>query len=147
MQGLKIYSSKHEETNYRIDDKLKELVNKPANNPEFNNETLLYELYKEYDKEYDIEIMLYKSAKDVFKKYRGKKLPKVKELSDEFGRILSEKRKLYEEYKTAKKEMMDYQIAKSNVDKVKRYQPDKFCVLFRHKVEVVHRYTLYMFVV
>lgn len=71
------------------------------------------------------EIMLYKSAKDVFKKYRGKKLPKVKELSDEFGRILSEKRKLYEEYKTAKKEMMDYQIAKSNVDKVKRYQPDK----------------------
>ena len=71
------------------------------------------------------EIMLYKSAKDVFKKYEGKKLPKVKELSDEFGRILSEKRKLYEEYKNAKKEMMDYQIAKSNVDKVKRYQPDK----------------------
>ena len=71
------------------------------------------------------EIMLYKSAKDVFKKYKGKKLPKVKELSDEFGRILSEKRKLYEEYKNAKKEMMDYQIAKSNVDKVKRYQPDK----------------------
>ena len=27
-----------------IYDKLKELVNKPANNPKFNNETLLYEL-------------------------------------------------------------------------------------------------------
>ena len=80
---------------------------------------------KKFFEEHRAEIMLYKTAKDVFKKYRGKKLPKVKELSDEFGRILSEKRKLYEEYKTAKKEMMDYQIAKSNVDKVKRYQPDK----------------------
>lgn len=80
---------------------------------------------KKFFEEHRAEIMLYKSAKDVFKKYKGKKLPKVKELSDEFGRILSEKRKLYEEYKTAKKEMMDYQIAKSNVDKVKRYQPDK----------------------
>ena len=39
-----------------IYDKLKELVNKPANNPKFNNETLLYELYKEYYEEYDIEI-------------------------------------------------------------------------------------------
>jgi hypothetical protein len=80
---------------------------------------------KKFFEEHRAEIMLYKSAKDVFKKHEGKKLPKVKELSDEFGRILSGKRKLYEEYKNAKKEMMDYQIAKSNVDKVKRYQPDK----------------------
>ena len=40
----------------------------------------------------------------------------MKELSEEYGRILSEKRKLYEEYRTAKKEMMDYQIAKRDVD-------------------------------
>lgn len=42
-------------SNY-IYDKLKELVEQPANNPKFNNETLLYELYREYDMEYDIEI-------------------------------------------------------------------------------------------
>ena len=40
----------------------------------------------------------------------------MKELSEEYGRILSEKRKLYEEYRIAKKEMMDYQIAKRDID-------------------------------
>ncbi len=80
---------------------------------------------KKFFEEHRAEILLYKSAKEVFKEYRGQKFPKVKELSDEFGRILAEKRKLYEEYKMAKKEMMDYQIAKSNVDKVRGYQPDR----------------------
>lgn len=91
----------------------------------------IYDVYhrsgysKKFFEEHRAEILLYKSAKEVFKKYRGQKLPKVKELSDEFGKVLAEKRKLYEDYKTAKKEMMDYQIAKSNVDKVRGYQPER----------------------
>ena len=80
---------------------------------------------KKFFEEHRAEILLYRSAKDVFKKYKGQKLPKVKVLSEEFGKVLAEKRKLYEDYKTAKKEMMDYQIAKSNVDKIRGYQPDK----------------------
>ena len=36
--------------------KLEELVNQPAQDPMFNNETRLYELFLENDKEYDIEI-------------------------------------------------------------------------------------------
>ena len=91
----------------------------------------LYEAYhksgysKKFFEEHRAEILLYRSAKDVFKKYKGQKIPKVKELSEEFGKVLAEKRKLYEDYKDAKKEMMDYQIAKSNVDRIRGYQPDK----------------------
>lgn len=42
-------------SNY-IYDKLKELVEKPAKNPTFKDESLLWEKFKEYDDEYDIEI-------------------------------------------------------------------------------------------
>lgn len=63
------------------------------------------------------EIQIHKSAKAIFDKYQIRKFPKWKELSEEYGRILSEKRKLYEEYRAAKKKMMDYQIAKQDIDK------------------------------
>ncbi len=73
---------------------------------------------KKFYERHRAEIKLHKAAKEVFNKQGGKKIPKVRELSEEYGRVLSEKRKLYEEYKLAKKEMMDYQIAKRNVDQV-----------------------------
>ena len=56
-------------------------------------------------------------AKEAFKKFEGQKLPKVKELSEEYAKILQEKRKLYESYKETRKEMMDYQIAKQDIDR------------------------------
>lgn len=62
------------------------------------------------------EIMLHKAAKAAFDELHVKKLPKVKDLSAEYSRILKEKRSLYDEYRRAKREMMDYQIAKQNVD-------------------------------
>ena len=37
--------------------KLEELVNQPAQDPMFNNETRLYELFLENDKEYDIVLL------------------------------------------------------------------------------------------
>ena len=43
-------------------------------------------------------------------------LKKVKELSAEYVGILAEKKKLYGEYRSVKKDMMDYQIAKQNID-------------------------------
>lgn len=63
------------------------------------------------------EILLHKAAKEAFDKLEMKQLPKMKELSAEYSQILSEKRKLYEEYREAKKEMMDYQIAKQDIDR------------------------------
>ena len=63
------------------------------------------------------EILLHKAAKDAFNKLQMKKLPRVKDLSAEYDRILNEKRQLYDEYKVAKKEMRDYQIAKQDIDR------------------------------
>lgn len=71
---------------------------------------------KKFLEEHRQEITLHQAAKEAFNRLDGRKLPKVKELSEKYGQILSEKRKLYEEYHTAKKEMMDYQIAKRDIN-------------------------------
>ena len=62
------------------------------------------------------EILLHKAAKEAFSKLPDGKIPKVKELNEEFARMLSEKKAAYSEYKKVKKEMRDYQIAKQNVE-------------------------------
>lgn len=72
---------------------------------------------KKFYEEHREAIQIHKAAKDTFDKLHIKKLPKWNELSDEYGRILAEKKKLYDEYHLAKKEMMDYQIAKQDIDK------------------------------
>ena len=61
------------------------------------------------------EITLHKAAKEAFPKLPDGKIPKVKDLNEEFVRLLSEKKAAYSEYKKIKKEMRDYQIAKQNV--------------------------------
>ena len=72
---------------------------------------------KEYLETHREEILLHKAAKETFNQIRMKQLPKMKELSAEYRQVLTEKRKLYEEYRAAKKEMMDYQIAKQDIDR------------------------------
>ncbi len=62
------------------------------------------------------EILLHKAAKEAFSKLPGGKILKVKDLNEEFARLLSEKKEAYSEYKKIKKEMRDYQIAKQNVE-------------------------------
>ena len=63
------------------------------------------------------EILLHKAAKESFDKRGLKRLPKVKDLAVEYGAILAEKRKLYEEYRSVKQDMMNYQIAKQDIDR------------------------------
>ena len=62
------------------------------------------------------EITLHKAAKEAFSHLPDGKIPKVKDLNEEFARLLSEKKAAYSEYKKIKKEMRDYQIAKQNVE-------------------------------
>jgi polyhydroxyalkanoate synthesis regulator phasin len=62
------------------------------------------------------EIMLHKAAKDAFNQLEGKKLPSIKALSAQYAQILAEKKKLYEEYRLVRKEMMNYQVAKRDID-------------------------------
>ena len=71
---------------------------------------------KKFLEEHRQEILLHKAAKKAFDELGVKKLPKVKELNAEYAEILAEKKKLYGEYREAKKEMQEIQRAKYDID-------------------------------
>lgn len=83
-----------------------------------------YEAYKRsgYSKKFfeahREELQLHKAAKEYFNAHKITKLPKMKDLSEEYGRILEEKRKEYAEYKEAKASMQDYLIARQNLETI-----------------------------
>ena len=62
------------------------------------------------------ELLLHKAAKDFFSDHHYSKLPKMKDLREEFGQILAEKKKEYAEYKSMKSEMQDLLIARQNLE-------------------------------
>lgn len=61
-------------------------------------------------------ITLHKAAKDAFNALGMKKLPKVKELSEEYAQVLAEKKAAYTQYREARTEMQEYLKAKKNVE-------------------------------
>ena len=71
---------------------------------------------KKFYEEHEQEIILHKAAKDIFSHYEKGTIPKMKELKEEYQRILAEKRLLYQEYQQEKKDMHEYLIAKKNMD-------------------------------
>ena len=64
------------------------------------------------------EILLHKAAKEYFNSCNISKLPKMKDLSEEYGLILSEKQKEYAEYKKAKASMQDFLVARQNIEAI-----------------------------
>ena len=70
---------------------------------------------KRFNETHRDEIILHKAAKEAFSKLPDGKIPKVKDLNEEFARLLSEKKQLTASTKN-KKEMRDYQITKQNVE-------------------------------
>ncbi len=70
---------------------------------------------KKFFEEYREAITLHKAAKDAFSQIEGK-IPKIKELNQEYEQVLQEKKKTYAEYRQARQEMKDIQTAKYNVD-------------------------------
>ncbi len=68
------------------------------------------------------EIEKHEAAKKAFDKLGGATIPKVAEIQAEFSRLLAEKKLQYEIYKTARKDMIDYQTAKQNIDRLLRIQ-------------------------
>ena len=64
------------------------------------------------------EITLHKAAKDAFDKLGLKKLPKVQEWSATEAEVLSQKKKLYPEYRRARDEMRELLTVKANVERV-----------------------------
>lgn len=73
---------------------------------------------KEFRAEHADEIAKHEAAKAAFDTLAGKPIPKVTQLSGEYAALLAEKKERYEEYKTAKKEMLDLGLAKQNVDRI-----------------------------
>lgn len=71
---------------------------------------------KKFLEEHRQEILLHKAAKKAFDEQGVQKLPKVKELNAEFAELLAEKKRLFIEYRQAKKDMQDFQRAKYDID-------------------------------
>ena len=73
---------------------------------------------KEFLAEHGAEIAQHEAAKRAFDALGGKPIPKVAHLSQEYAGLLAEKQKEYEEYRAARQDMIAYQTAKQNVDKI-----------------------------
>lgn len=71
---------------------------------------------KKFFEEHREEITLHKAAKEAFSGLPGQKIPKVKDLNEEYAKVLAAKKSAYAEYRQVKKEMQDYVTAKHNVD-------------------------------
>ena len=79
---------------------------------------------KKFFEEHREEITLHKAAKEAFSKIKGP-IPKIKELNEEYEKVLKEKKKTYAEYREAKQNMKDYQTAKYNVDQFLRMHEEE----------------------
>lgn len=73
---------------------------------------------KKFFEEHRGEIQLHQAAKEAFNQFGVTKIPKVKELNEEFYQLLTEKKKAYAEYRQVKKDMQEYLIAKQTVENI-----------------------------
>ena len=71
---------------------------------------------KKFLAKYESEINLHKAAKEKFDALGLEKLPRVSELSAEYGLVLAKKKAAYSRYKEVRRDMGDLLIAKQNVD-------------------------------
>ena len=62
------------------------------------------------------EITLHKAARAAFDEAGLQKLPKVKDLNEEYTRLLDEKKTAYPDYRKAKEEMQEWAKAKKNME-------------------------------
>ena len=80
---------------------------------------------KEFLAEHGAEIAQHEAAKKAFDALGGKPIPKVAQLSEQYAALLAEKQKEYDEYRAARQDMITYQTAKANVDKILGLEPEK----------------------
>lgn len=111
--------------------RIKQLEGRMAENVQLKTHIINYaktwDIYKEYKKSHHKkeylavhaeEIAKYEAAKADFDELKGKSIPKVVQLSEEYAALPAEKKKCYEEYKTARKEMIDYRSASKRAGRV-----------------------------
>ena len=80
---------------------------------------------RKFFEEHREEITLHKAAKAAFDQLGTEKLPKIRELNEEYDAVLRSKKAAYAEYRAAKKEMQEYSRARKNVDMFYRGDAEK----------------------
>ena len=73
---------------------------------------------KKYLAEHESDILLHKAAKKAFDELGVTKLPTVKSLQAEYAELLAKKKAAYTEYRTAREEMKELLLHKSNIDRM-----------------------------
>ena len=110
---------------------IKEVLELKANIIYYARTINIYKQYQKtkdkqnFKKEHSEDIIKHEKAKAFFEKNSQKELPKVKELQQQYQNLLAEKQQLYQQYATAKKEMLEYQTAKQNMDKLLQTEQKK----------------------
>ena len=85
------------------------------------------DVYQEYHKhgnskkfaaEHEQELVMHKAAKQAFDALGLKKLPTVKSLSAEYDQLVSEKKKLYAEYRQVHEQMTEMLTVRANMEQM-----------------------------
>ena len=63
------------------------------------------------------EITLHKAAKQAFSDLGVDKIPTIKQLNEEYGELLAQKKEAYKHYREAKQEMTDFATAKYDIER------------------------------
>ncbi len=73
---------------------------------------------KKFLAEHECDILLHKAAKKAFDELGVTKLPTVKSMQAEYANLLAKKKAAYAEYRTAREEMKELLLHKSNIDRM-----------------------------
>ena len=73
---------------------------------------------KKFLAEHESDILLHKAAKKAFDELGVTKLPTVRSLQAEYAELLGKKKAAYTEYRTAREEMKELLLHKSNIDRM-----------------------------
>lgn len=75
---------------------------------------------KKYFEAHQEQILIHKAAKDAFNNLGCKKIPRIKELNEEYLQLLSEKKNLSSKYYKVRSLMLEYKKAQKNVEEFLR---------------------------
>lgn len=95
----------------------------------YNRTRDIYQQYKasrwskSFRAEHEGAILLHQAAKKHFDALGTKKLPGIKALQAEYAKLLTEKKRLYRDYRQARDRMRSLQTAKANTDQLLRIIP------------------------
>ena len=79
---------------------------------------------KQFFKAHREEILLHKAAKEAFGQLEGR-IPKIKDLNQEYAELLQKKKEAYSEYRTIKEENRELQMAKHNLERFLNQQEEE----------------------